>query len=143
MTLATKIAVLKDGEVQQVGSPSEMYNRPTNLFVADFMGSPAMNLMTATVVEDNGRTALSLVRSGEGDIRLAVPSSVTSGPLAIGRKLILGIRPGALTDQDGPDRDPTAVEIVEAQVEVVEPAGSDTFVVTNLAGKEVIARMRA
>jgi multiple sugar transport system ATP-binding protein len=143
MTLATKIAVLKDGEVQQVGSPNEIYNRPTNLFVADFMGSPAMNLMTATVVEDNGRTALSLVRSGEGDIRLAVPSSVTSGPLAIGRKLILGIRPEAITDKDGADRNSTAIEIVEAQVEVVEPAGSDTYVVTNLAGKEVIARMRA
>src|ERR1700726_3852719 len=85
MTLATRIAVLKDGEVQQVGSPHEIYNRPANLFVADFMGSPAMNLMTATVVEDNGPTALSLTSGREGDIRLAVPSSVTSGPLAIGR----------------------------------------------------------
>ena len=82
-------------------------------------------------------------RGREGDIRLAVPSSVTSGPLTIGRSLILGIRPEAITDKDGADRNSTAVEIVEAQVEVVEPAGSDTFVVTNLAGKEVIARMRA
>ena len=47
MTLATKIAVLKDGEVQQVGTPAEIYNKPANLFVADFMGSPAMNLMPA------------------------------------------------------------------------------------------------
>ena len=49
MTLATKIAVMKDGEVQQFGTPAEIYNSPANMFVADFMGSPAMNLMPATV----------------------------------------------------------------------------------------------
>ena len=49
MTLATKIAVMKDGEVQQFGTPAEIYNNPTNIFVADFMGSPAMNLMPATI----------------------------------------------------------------------------------------------
>src|SRR5207245_1821715 len=59
MTLATKIAVLKDGELQQVGTPAEIYNNPTNLFVADFMGSPAMNLIPATI-GTNGN-ALSVV----------------------------------------------------------------------------------
>ena len=49
MTLATKIAVMKDGEVQQFGTPAEIYNNPANLFVADFMGSPAMNLIPATI----------------------------------------------------------------------------------------------
>ena len=47
MTLATKIAVMKDGELQQLGTPAEIYNRPANIFVADFMGSPSMNLMPA------------------------------------------------------------------------------------------------
>jgi len=61
MTLATKIAVLKDGEVQQGGTPAEIYNTPSNLFVADFMGSPAMNLLKATAVDENGRTVLKLL----------------------------------------------------------------------------------
>jgi multiple sugar transport system ATP-binding protein len=143
MTLATKIAVLKDGELQQVGTPAEIYNRPANLFVADFMGSPAMNLIEATVASDNGRSVLSLARSGEGDIRLPVPSSVAGQALGDSRKVILGIRPEAITDRDGADRNSSAVEIVEAHVEVVEPAGSDTFVVTHIGGKEVTARMRA
>ena len=142
MTLATKIAVLKDGELQQVGTPAEIYNRPANLFVADFMGNPAMNLMEASVVSDGGRSVLSLARAGDKDIRLPVPASAASQALD-GRKVILGIRPEAITDRDGADRNATAVEVVESLVEVVEPAGSDTFVVTHIAGKEVTARMRA
>jgi len=144
MTLATKIAVLKDGELQQVGSPHEIYNRPANLFVADFMGSPAMNLLDAMVTASPSGNLLRLTRGDGGeDIRLPVPGSVTSGSLGEGRKVVLGIRPEAVTDRDGADRTSRAIEIIEAQVEVVEPAGSDTFVVTRLAGKEVTARMRA
>ena len=139
MTLATKIAVLKDGEVQQVGTPAEIYNRPTNLFVADFMGNPAMNLMEASIADG----MLSLDRNGDNSIRLPVPSSVVTDNLGNGRKVILGIRPEAITDRDGADRNSRLIEIVESMVDVVEPAGSDTFVVTNIAGKEVIARMRA
>src|SRR4051812_47840493 len=118
MTLATKIAVLKDGEVQQVGTPAEIYNRPANLFVADFMGNPAMNLMEASVTQENGRTLLSLTREGDDAIRLPVPGSVQEANLGEGRKVILGIRPEAITDQDGADRHSRAVEIVESLVEV-------------------------
>src|SRR6478609_3473150 len=100
MTLATKIAVLKDGEVQQVGTPAEIYNRPTNLFVADFMGNPAMNLMEASIADG----MLSLDRNGDNSIRLPVPSSVVTDNLGNGRKVILGIRPEAITDRDGADR---------------------------------------
>ncbi|MCP8938258.1 ABC transporter ATP-binding protein [Alsobacter sp. SYSU M60028] len=142
MTLATKIAVLKDGEVQQVGTPAEIYNRPANLFVADFMGNPAMNLLEASVVSEGGRTLLSLTRQGDDDIRLPVPASAAASGLD-GRKVILGIRPEAITDRDGADRHAGTLEVVESVVEVVEPAGSDTFVVTHIAGKEVTARMRA
>ena len=62
MTLATKIAVLKDGELQQVGSPHEIYNSPNNLFVADFMGSPAMNLLEGKVARSNGARQIVLER---------------------------------------------------------------------------------
>jgi multiple sugar transport system ATP-binding protein len=143
MTLATKIAVLKDGILQQVGTPAEIYNRPANLFVADFMGSPAMNLLPATVAQENGATVVKLARNGEADITLRAPSTLADRPLDAGRQIILGIRPEAITDRDGADRNARSVELVEAHVEVVEPAGADTFVVTHAAGKELIARMRA
>jgi multiple sugar transport system ATP-binding protein len=143
MTLATKIAVLKDGELQQVGTPAEIYNRPSNLFVADFMGSPAMNLIKAKAEQENGRTVLKLVNGAGGTISLAPPMSITTKPIPLGQELILGIRPEAITDRDGADRNSTAVEMIDARVDIVEPAGSDTFVVTQLGGKEVTARMRS
>ncbi|MGY4287169.1 multiple sugar transport system ATP-binding protein [Bradyrhizobium sp. LM2.7] len=144
MTLATKIAVLKDGELQQVGTPHEIYNRPANLFVADFMGSPSMNLVRAAVVQRDGRKGLSISRrNGGGDLVLGIPPTITSTTLEEGRCLILGLRPEAITDRDSADRHARAIEFVDCAVEIVEPAGSDTFVVTHLADKEVVARMRS
>jgi multiple sugar transport system ATP-binding protein len=72
MTLATKIAVLKDGVLQQFGTPAEIYNNPANIFVADFMGSPAMNLLNATVENGGGGLEVSLERPHGGPLRLPV-----------------------------------------------------------------------
>jgi len=143
MTLATKIAVLKDGALQQVGTPAEVYNRPANLFVADFMGSPSMNLLAATVTSQNGVTGLTLPRDNDSSIFLRLPPNIGAGAVQTGQQVIVGIRPEAITDPDGADRNSPLVEIVEAHVDVVEPAGSDTYVVTEASGKEVIARMRS
>ena len=143
MTLATKIAVLRDGALEQVGTPAEIYNRPANLFVADFMGSPSMNLLPAKVVSHNGVAMMELGRDDEPPILLRLPPSVVTTRLEPGSEVILGIRPEAITDPNGADRASVMVETVEARVEVVEPAGSDTYVVTHAAGKEVIARMRS
>jgi multiple sugar transport system ATP-binding protein len=143
MTLASKIAVLKDGELQQVGTPAEIYNRPANLFVADFMGSPAMNLIKAKVTNGSARKALALSRGESQPLFLPLSGELELAAGDDGREVILGVRPEAITDRDGADRNARAIEILECQVEVVEPAGSDTYVVTHLGGKEVVARMRA
>jgi multiple sugar transport system ATP-binding protein len=143
MTLATKIAVLKDGILQQVGTPSEIYKYPANLFVADFMGSPSMNLMSGNVARANGAASIILAGAGGAPITLPAPRSVDVAKLVDGRPVIIGIRPEAITDRDGADRQSTGISMVDALVEVVEPAGSDTFVVINIGGKEVTARMRA
>jgi multiple sugar transport system ATP-binding protein len=143
MTLASKIAVLKDGELQQVGTPAEIYNRPANLFVADFMGSPAMNLIKAKVTNGGARKALALSRGESQPLLLPLSGELELAAGDDGREVILGVRPEAITDRDGADRNARAIEILECQVEVVEPAGSDTYVVTHLGGKEVVARMRA
>jgi multiple sugar transport system ATP-binding protein len=143
MTLATKIAVLKDGEIQQVGTPSEIYNTPSNLFVADFMGSPAMNLLEGKVSRVNGAAKIVLVRKDHPPIVAPAPASADTKKLADGAKVIFGIRPEAVNDMEGIDRNAKSVVQFQALVEIVEPAGADTFVVTHAAGKEMTARMRA
>jgi multiple sugar transport system ATP-binding protein len=143
MTLATKIAVLKDGELQQVGTPHEIYNSPSNLFVADFMGSPAMNLLEGTVKGLNGARRIVLERHEHPPIILPIPANADESRLSDGAKVIFGIRPEAVNDKDGVDRGARSVATFEARVEIVEPAGSDTFVVTRAAGKELTARVRA
>ncbi|MBC7313892.1 MAG: ABC transporter ATP-binding protein, partial [Rhizobium sp.] len=143
MTLATKIAVLKDGVLQQFGSPAEIYNNPANMFVADFMGSPAMNLLTARV--ENGARGLAITLDRPGSTPLSLPLAADKVALAAhaGRDVVFGIRPEALTDPDGSDRNARTLVEGECLIEVVEPAGSDTFAVTKLGGKEVVARLRA
>jgi multiple sugar transport system ATP-binding protein len=143
MTLATRIAVLKDGELQQVGSPYEVYNSPANLFVADFMGSPSMNLIEAKVAKTNGAASIVLERAGGEPIVLAAPKSADATKLRDGGSVIFGIRPEAVSDPESADRNSKSVATFPCHVDIVEPAGSDTFVVTKIAGKEVTARMRA
>ena len=143
MTLATKIAVLKDGVLQQFGSPAEIYNNPANMFVADFMGSPAMNLLSATVEKDAAGLSVSLARPNGALVKLPVAAGQQQLEAHLGRQIVFGIRPEALTDIDGADRNARTVAEGDCLIEVVEPAGADTFAVTRLGGKEVVARLRA
>ena len=84
---------------------------------------------------------LTLTRASGEDIRLPAPASAKVP--ASGTPVLLGIRPEAITDKDGADRLAQSVSMVDALVDVVEPSGADTFVVTRIAGKEVTARFRA
>ena len=143
MTLATRIAVLKDGELQQVGTPHEVYNAPNNLFVADFMGSPSMNLLEGKVVKRGGPPQIALDRGDLPPIMAAAPAGADPNKLKDGARVIFGIRPEAVNDPESIDRNAASTVAFDAHVEIVEPAGSDTFVVTRIAGKQVTARMRA
>src|SRR5512134_1319560 len=142
MTLATQIAVLKDGVLQQFGTPHEIYNNPSNIFVADFMGSPAMNLIPARIEANGGGVAVVLTRDGSAPLQLKVANDSKLSAHA-GREVIFGLRPEAITDMSGADRTSARVVNADCHVEVVEPAGADTYVVTRLGGREVIGRMRA
>jgi len=143
MTLATKIAVMRDGEVQQFGTPAEIYNNPTNLFVADFMGSPAMNLIPATVATSGNALSVVLQREAREPISLPMANAPTGLSAFQGKPIIFGVRPEALTDPEGAERNASNIATADLHIEVVEPAGSDTFAVTNLGGKGVVARLRA
>ena len=142
MTLATQIAVLRDGVLQQFGTPHEIYNNPANVFVADFMGSPAMNLIPARIEMNGGGVAVVMSRDGSQPLHLKVANDSKLSVHA-GREVIFGLRPEAITDVTGADRTSGRVVNAECQVEVVEPAGADTYVVTRLGGREVIGRMRS
>ncbi|SJZ68829.1 ABC transporter ATP-binding protein [Consotaella salsifontis] len=143
MTLATKIAVLKDGVLQQFGTPDEVYNDPANIFVADFMGSPAMNLIPARVDAGAAEPMLVLDRGSEEPLRLPLNGAAPKLANAVGGDIFFGIRPEALTDPDSADRTASHVAHGECTIEVVEPTGSDTFAITRLGGKPVVARLRA
>jgi len=140
MTLATKIVVLKEGMVQQVGTPAEIYGRPANLFVADFMGSPAMNMLKGKVVSSGGARSIALF--GNEGVTVAMPPSVTTA-LADGKDVILGLRPETITDAGLVDPQARATAHIEAEVTMIEPTGSDTFVTGRLDGATFTARTRS
>ncbi len=136
MTLATKIVVMKGGIVQQIGTPSEIYNRPSNLFVADFMGSPAMNLIPAKVTNNGKGTKFTIARS-RGEPLILFDDNITKLP----ENIVLGLRPEDIGDANLRKGD--KLQISTCSVDVVEPAGADTYVLINLGGKEVTARLQA
>ncbi|MDA7428983.1 sn-glycerol-3-phosphate ABC transporter ATP-binding protein UgpC [Primorskyibacter aestuariivivens] len=136
MTLATKIVVMKGGVVQQIGSPSEIYNTPANLFVADFMGSPAMNLIPARARSNGNGTEIEIARDNDAPIVLR---DVHARNLP--EDVILGLRPEDIAQagfRAGED-----VQQAACMIDMVEPAGADTYVVSNLGGKQVTARLHA
>ncbi len=112
MTLATRIVVLAGGGISQVGSPLELYERPQNEFVAQFIGSPAMNLLAGEVVETGAQTVIKL--AGGGTARSAVPT-VTAD---LGMKVNIGVRPEDLIATQADPLYTGVVEITEALGEV-------------------------
>lgn len=141
MTLSTRIAVMYKGYVQQLGTPKEVYDTPANLFVATFMGSPAMNILPVRVTMSKGAPHAELT-DAQGTKRLLRFSQEGMAEWA-GKDVLLGIRPEAITDLEGADRKSGNIQKLNNVVTVTEPAGSDTFVTMTLSGKDVIGRMRA
>ncbi len=136
MTLATKIVVLKGGIVQQIGTPAEIYNNPANLFVADFMGSPAMNLIPAQASNNGSGTQISIARESGETLVLN-----DARDLSLPQDVILGLRPEDIAEAGF--RAGAGVQEAACMVDMVEPAGADTYVVSELGGKQVTARLHA
>ena len=140
MTLATRIAVMHQGEVQQFADPDTIYNRPANLFVARFMGSPPMNTLSAVLTRDGDGIAAVLGEAGAPQIRLRLPNCPAAAAAFVGAPLILGIRPECISEADGQGTANPNLAAVEARVEMVEPTGAETMVLLRLAGQEAMAR---
>ena len=124
MTMADKIVILRDGRIEQIGSPLEVYDHPANLFVASFIGSPAMNMLTGEIVKP--KTGLA-VKTGE--VVLPLPKGAKAEP---GLKVIYGIRPEHLDPVSGKGG-------IRAKVSVVEPTGPEIHIYADLGGEEICA----
>jgi multiple sugar transport system ATP-binding protein len=128
MTMGDQIVVMRDGIIEQKGQPLDLYDRPANLFVAGFIGSPAMNFLPGTLKRANGVAQVELA----GAVR--VPAPPNAGGVD-GQKVVLGVRPEHFTMGQGGDGLPAAVV-------VVEPTGADTQVFSKIGGAEVTAVFR-
>lgn len=135
MTLADRIAVMKDGVVQQLGTPNEIYDNPANQFVAGFMGSPPMNFVPCEVNSDG---SLAIDTSGHR-LSLTIPQSSTLKAQNISR-VILGLRPEMLTEPK-PERAGDSVMALEMDFDVTEPMGADTIAIGEWNGIEILARL--
>ena len=140
MTLASRVAVLHKGVLQQFDKPRAVYDRPANLFVAGFMGSPAMNVLPARLVDSAGRAAVA-IEGGDGRrVELPLVRATVTRPDGAG-EVLLGLRPEHLERDRGDGR--PGFTVIDAVVEVVEPTGAETMVLLRAGGRELTARFEA
>lgn len=135
MTMGSRIVVMKDGVIQQVDTPINLYDKPVNRFVGGFMGSPAMNFLVGTV--ENGA-----IKGGNFSVG---SDAELKGKLGTynGKKVYMGIRPENLYIKGTPEA-PAADHVINATVEVVEPLGAETIVIASVDGDQnLVARLEA
>ena len=137
MTMGDLIAVMKDGVVQQLGTPQEIYDNPANLFVAGFIGSPSMNFITVKPVIE-GNEVFAAVENGGNSMRLALPFAADKLRSHVGREVILGVRPEQITDISSAHGD--VGQELGCLIDLVEPTGPDTLLTTRLNGAAVTCR---
>ena len=145
MTMATRIVVMKDGLIQQVDTPQNLYDFPVNLFVAGFIGTPQMNFISCNLIEEGGDLFVTF-----GSSKIKVPAEKANNPALkeyVGQEVIVGIRPECLFD------DPAHISampdsIIETTVEVTELMGAEIYLYLSFDGqdeatngKNIIARV--
>jgi multiple sugar transport system ATP-binding protein len=125
MTMADRIVVLRDGNVEQVGTPLELYDSPANVFVAEFIGSPAMNMLPARLSTDGGRRAALI----DGGSRIELPPQLAGSD---GQSILVGIRPEHLSVAH-------AANGLTGKVALVEPTGAQVQIIADVGGRAVTA----
>ena len=135
MTLGTRIVVMKDGVVQQVDSPQNLYSKPCNLFVAGFIGSPQMNFFDTLCTVKDGKVVLEL-----GESKITLPDE--KGKALIdggyeGKTVVMGIRPENIYDA----QTPSAENVISAPVNVYELLGAEVYLYSEVEGKNLTARV--
>jgi multiple sugar transport system ATP-binding protein len=135
--MGTRIAVMRDGILQQLDTPQVLYDSPANMFVAGFIGSPSMNFFEATLQRNDGGVMLDL-----GPVALPVPAAKLEGIADhIGQPVYFGIRPEDIHDTHYVPRGVDEGGKLAANVTVVEPLGSEVYAFVDMGGKELVARL--
>lgn len=134
MTMATRLVVMKDGLIQQVGRPKDVYDQPENVFVGGFIGSPAMNFLHGKLSEGYFEMENYKVKVPEGKMKMLREQNY------VGKEIILGIRPEDIHDE------PVFISSSEetkltASIDVAELMGAETFLYSSVSGQEFIARV--
>jgi len=137
MTMGDRIVVMKDGYIQQIDTPLNLYGNPKNKFVAGFIGSPAMNFLTGRIVDSNGWWF------DEGKIKLRIPDRFKERlQKYLGKEVILGLRPEDIFEA-GTEHGVAEGSQIDATVEVVEPMGNEIFLYLAAGMHSVVARVSA
>jgi multiple sugar transport system ATP-binding protein len=137
MTMATRIAVMSDGILQQIDDPQTLYDKPTNIFVAGFIGSPSMNFGEAKISKMNGDIIVDT-----GDTALPMPSALKDVYANhIGKEVVYGIRPEDIHDPKFTPPGVTNQSLIEAKVDVMEMMGNEVFLYLKVNDKTMIARV--
>ena len=143
MTMATRIAVMHHGEVQQFADPDTIYRRPANLFVARFMGSPPMNTVRARLVAEGGAPVAVIGAGGPDEIRVRLRGHAAASAF-LDREIVLGIRPECIAEGERRfGAEPDATMPLHAHVDMIEPTGAETIVLLRLGGAPALARVAA
>ncbi len=151
MTMGDRIAVMKDGILQQLDTPQRLFNNPVNMFVAGFIGSPAMNLFNLTVEQVNSDAYLTSAGTGQDSaIRLRVPDRYRNQMLQYtGKPVVFGLRPQDIHDTHfakgmlAEDENPEDLVNVSTRVDVVEPMGSEVYIYLLNGQNSINARVDA
>jgi len=142
MTMGDRIVVMKDGRIQQVDAPLEIYNRPVNLFVAGFIGSPPMNFFEGRIVEQAGALWFheSDGKGGSTEMKVRLDDEQARKLREfLGKEVVFGIRPENIDDRLY-CAEPNPDHVFKATVEVVEPMGAETYLYLNTGASNFIVR---
>jgi multiple sugar transport system ATP-binding protein len=137
MTLASRIAVMHHGELQQFDEPRQVYDRPANMFVAGFMGSPPMNFIPARIANGDGGA---LDVAAPNGARATIPLVRPLAQGANGGEIVLGVRPEHISPARNGAANKAGAAKIDAVVDLVEPTGAETMVGLKLGEREIIAR---
>ncbi|MBC8010907.1 MAG: sn-glycerol-3-phosphate ABC transporter ATP-binding protein UgpC [Burkholderiales bacterium] len=143
MTMGDRICVMKDGRIMQVATPLELYNKPDNMFVAGFIGSPPMNFFKGRLQKGSG-PLLEFIESNDkaAPIRVTLDAALSAkGADYVGKDIVFGIRPEDVQDTPGVSA-PNPAHTIEVKVEVCEPMGAETYLYLNTGATNFIARVR-